>query len=193
MNDKSSWISPSCFGRDPRWKPYRQYRISGIPQRYVPWLTDRSSLTQRLIQHCSGRFRVQLLRQGWRRPMCNEALRLQIPCESYALVREVHLLCNDIPWVYARTVIPHSSLTGRERRLAHLHNRSLGAVLFSDPSMRRDELEVSRICHNDRLFGSIIMDLDFPDEEVWGRRSVFYLSNKPLLVSEIFLPDIVDR
>jgi chorismate-pyruvate lyase len=27
-------------------------------------------------------------------------------------------------------------------------------------------------------------------EAIWGRRSVFYLAHKPLLVNEIFLPGI---
>jgi chorismate lyase len=35
-----------------------------------------------------------------------------------ALIREVHLLCDDRPWVFARTIIPISTLRGRERRLA---------------------------------------------------------------------------
>jgi len=30
-------------------------------------------------------------------------------------------------------------------------------------------------------------------ESVWGRRSVFYLHKKPLLVNEVFLPSILDQ
>ena len=35
--------------------------------------------------------------------------------------------------------------------------------------------------------------LDAPPDFVWGRRSVFYLHKKPLLVNEIFLPSILNK
>jgi chorismate lyase len=52
-------------------------------------------------------------------------------------LREVYLLCDGVPWVYARTAIPRETLTGRHRRLAYLKTRPLGAMLFADPGMAR--------------------------------------------------------
>ena len=190
MSEHSTTPATYCVGRNPVWKSYSQQRVLGIPQHYQPWLTDRGSLTKRLIDNCPGHFRVQVLMQKHCRPMCNEALRLQMPCDAFALVREVFLLCDETPWVCARTIIPHSTLTGREKRLAHLRNRSLGAKLFADPSMRRDELEVVRIRVGDRLYSKINETIPLGVDEIWGRRSVFYLSGKPLLVSEVFLPSV---
>ena len=37
-----------------------------------------------------------------------------------AIVREVELLCGETPWVFARTLIPATSLRGPARRLAML-------------------------------------------------------------------------
>ena len=107
---------------------------------------------------------------------------------SHVLVRQVQLMCNDVPWVYARTVIPRRTLTGRQRRLAHLESRSLGAMLFADPSMRRGELQLVRLTARDKLHAIVARHVDQLPAVMWGRRSVFTLSNKPLLVSEIFLP-----
>ena len=120
--------------------------------------------------------------------MSNEARALGMRRSSHVLVRQVQLLCNDVPWVYARTVIPRRTLTGRQRRLAHLKSRSLGAMLFADPTMRRGELQLVRLTARDKLHAIVTQRIDQAPAVMWGRRSVFTLSNKPLLVSEIFLP-----
>ncbi len=178
------------FHREPVWKPYRQLESAAIPGDVRYWLVEADSLTQCIIDLCDGPFVVEVLRQRWTRPMLNESLTLNIRPDAYALVREVRLLCNGAPWVYARTVIPAATLTGRQKRLAHLRNRSLGAMLFADPSMRRGELEIACLTESDKLFATATAGLEAKPAEIWGRRSVFTLGNKPLMVSEIFLPEI---
>jgi chorismate lyase len=175
---------------EPVWRPIPRLMRSGIPEKYLPWLLDSASLTQRLISVCRGEFRVQLVDLSWSRAMRNEASLLNVRLGECALVRQVHLLCNGEAWVYARTIIPKKTLSGRERRLAHLRSRSLGAVLFSDPTMERDVVEVARLTPADRLFVSATRPLAKQPEAIWGRRSVYRLSGKPLMVSEIFLPTI---
>ncbi|VAX07805.1 Chorismate--pyruvate lyase [hydrothermal vent metagenome] len=158
----------------------------------VSWLFDRGSLTRRLQLACPDQFQVQLLEQSWQRPMLNEAMRLGVSSDRMALVRQVYLLCQGRPVVYARTVIPISTLSGAERHLACLGNRPLGAVLFADPNMSRDEVEVACIGSGQRVFTRAVQALDSTPVSIWGRRSVFYLSAKPLLVNEVFLPGISD-
>ena len=94
---------------------------------------------------------------------------------------------RGVPWVYARSVIPLQTLTGRLRKLRHLDSRPLGALLFSDPTMRREPLEWACIPADTNQ--SLTSKLPPFDQPIWGRRSVFTLSAKPLLVCEMFLPD----
>ncbi|WP_158675375.1 chorismate--pyruvate lyase family protein [Thiohalobacter thiocyanaticus] len=169
------------------WHPGRRWRRVQLDPRLRGWLLDTSSLTRRLQQCCAGHFRVRLDWQGWARPALDECQALGLRRRQRALVREVHLLCNDIPWVFARTVIPRASLRGRERRLAHLGERPLGAVLFADPRMQRGEVEVARIDPGTALHAHALGEQGAEAGPVWGRRSVFWLGRKPLLVSEIFL------
>lgn len=173
---------------EPVWVPKGRFVRSQAPIAILHWLLDRASLTQRIIGACDGQFRVKVLSQHWTRPMSNEAQALGMRRSGHALVRQVQLLCNDVPWVYARTVIPRRTLTGRQRRLAHLKSRSLGAMLFADPSMRRGELQLARLTDRDKLHSIVAQQLDQSQAVMWGRRSVFTLARKPLLVSEIFLP-----
>lgn len=172
-----------------RWKPYRCYTRSAMPCALRAWLLDTASLTLRLQQLCPGRFRVCLLSQSWGRPFGDEARVLGMRSGSLALIRQVQLLCGEQPWVYARTVIPVGSLRGRLRRLAHLGTRPLGGMLFADPSMRRGGVELARLGAGQAMHAAATFHLAACPAAIWGRRTVFRLAQRPLLVSEIFLPE----
>lgn len=161
-----------------------------IPHDLQAWLLDPDSLTKRLQQNCGDDFQVRVFSQSWHKPALDEALVLGIRHDQWAWLREVHLYCGDTALVFARTVIPHRTLTGRERRLARLGGRPLGAVLFADPHISRSVVELARIPRGSNPFEIAVHPLTRKPREIWGRRSVFYLGNKPLLVSEIFLPAI---
>ena len=65
-------------------------------------------------------------------------------------------------------------------------NRPLGAMLFADRTMKREEVEVASLplSHSANQYTGI-------KKPIWGRRSVFRVSGKPLLVSEYFLPELL--
>jgi len=155
---------------------HQRTRLSAVdvPALWLPWLTDRGSLTQHLIRASQQQFTVKLLGLAWQHPSLNEARILGINPRHKALIREVMLQGKGVDWVYARSVIPAKTLSGRERLLHHVGQRSLGSVLFSDPTMRRGPLQTAA--------------LNLGDQKLWARRSVFTLSGKPLLVAEVFLP-----
>jgi len=172
------------------WQPQSRVRPRTVPASLWHWLVDTASLTQRIVYYCDQGFRVQVINQKWQRPMRNEARLLQLKQGNHALVRQVYLYCGDTPWVYARTILPPDTLTGPQRRLANLKSRSLGAMLFADPSMQRDEVQIACLTAQDKLFNLATRASEAAPEVIWGRRSVFRLSNKPLLVTEIFLPPV---
>ncbi|OOZ42375.1 hypothetical protein BOW53_00285 [Solemya pervernicosa gill symbiont] len=168
----------------------RQLLHNRVPSDVWRWLIDPASLTQRLRRACGGSFRVRVVEHGYLGPEQCELDLLSLRPGNRALIREVQLLCDDEPWVFARSVIPVATLSGPQRRLAHLGNRPLGAVLFSDRSMQRSEVEIAQIVPGHRLFAHATHGLEQQPEDIWGRRSLFRVGGKPLLVSEIFLPAI---
>ena len=151
----------------------------------MPWLFDASSLTARLIDLCGNDFNVRVISQHWQTIDNEEATAMSLKDERSALVRQVFLCCGDRPLVYARTVIPKLTAQGARRRYANMGNRPLGAMLFSDRTMRREDVQVAELpaSHEANKY----IESDGP---VWGRRSVFRVSGKPLMVSEYFLPDL---
>ncbi|MDH5765453.1 MAG: chorismate lyase, partial [Gammaproteobacteria bacterium] len=111
-----------------------------IPEEYKKWLFDDSSLTAKLTSKCNGKFRVEVLSEKRSTPTPDEIQVLGIRYRSQAIIRQVLLHCDDKPWVYARSVIPMTSLTGSLKRLSKLGNKPLGAVLFSNKSIVRQHL-----------------------------------------------------
>ena len=110
-----------------------------------------------------------------------------------ALIREVELHCGRRCWVFARTLIPAKTLEGGAKRLAYLRARPLGAVLFADPNVRRDLVEVARLSPNHILFECAARGLLPAPDSLWARRTRFLIDDKPLLVNEVFLPDLPSR
>ncbi len=176
---------------EPRWRPAAAMSRHRLPPGLAAWLLDSSSLTQRLQQSCSGEFRVRVLEQGWRRPLENERRSLGMRRGALAWVRQVHLLCDGRPWVFARTVIPAATLHGGQRRLARLGTRPLGAMLFADRSVRRSAMEIAAIAPGSPLHRTALGGRR--RTQIWGRRSLFFFGARPLLVSEIFLPALQGR
>ncbi len=170
------------------WRYLHHCAAGSIPSAWRPWLEDRGSLTRRLLLASDGDLRVRILRQEPGTVAQDEARALGLRPRCRALIREVVLLGRGMPWVYARSILPLSTLTGRLRRLRHLDNRPLGQVLFNDRSMTRDAVQVTRLSAA-ALPPRIDLPRGVPTAPLWGRRSVFRLDGKPLLVAEFFLPD----
>ena len=169
------------------WRNYRQFRLESLDANTRQWLLNETSLTQRLIKASNQHFRVHVVNQRWQRPTLSEAQSLNVSPHRAALIREVLLMCHGKPWVFARSVIPASTLTGRYRCLKNLQERPLGQWLFNDKTMRRHSFQIAQIAKN-----SQILPTEFRgQQQLWGRRSKFELSGKPLLVCEIFLPDFI--
>ena len=157
-----------------------------LPEYLQSWLLDPDSLTARLKKHCH-QFRVELLGQHIECCQAHEAV-ATIPAGEKVLVREVLLYCDDKPQVFARSLLPISSLTGEEQALADLGTQSLGQVLFNNPSLERKTIEIAEFSSASSV-GQLARDLQLDTTQtLWGRRSIFMLENKPLMVAEVFLP-----
>ena len=165
-----------------RWYRRRQLLSRKPPEPVAFWLFTVDSLTAEMVRRYGGGFNVRLLSQHYGRMRADESRVMGVPSGA-ALVREVLLRDGDRPLVYARTVIPVSTLRGPRRRYANLGNRPLGGMLFADRSMRRGEVEV---CDALPEASRRWLGVDGATR-IWGRRSVFRVGGKPLLVSEYFL------
>ncbi len=173
----------------PEWQQYHLLDNATIPPKLRDWLAHPGSFMQRLQQHAEGS-RIQVLQQNWQLPEASERHLLSMPFRAYAFIREVLILNADKKWMFARTVFPRSTLTGQHKKLLRLKNRSLGSVLFKDPSMQRSSFEVTCLQPGMKWHEKILQRIEMNVTELWARRSIFKLQDKPLLVTEVFFPDI---
>lgn len=176
-------IISSPIKRDPQWVPASRCTRAQLPAVVRPWLLDDASLTARLIDLNQGRFSVERLSHAWTTPLPSERRLLNIAQRQRALVREVVLRLDTHDVVFARSVFPCSSLTGSLLHLRRLHNKSLGAYLFSQSGIQRSPFEICLLeGHHEYLPGRMRQE-----QPAWARRSRFELNGKSLLVSEVFL------
>ncbi len=173
--------------REPRWRPVELFGSVELTPDVRRWLLDDGSLTGRLIEQARGSFRVRRLSQGWQVPLPSEQRLLGIPPRQVAIIREVVLQQGSDAVVFARSVLPISSLNGRLAHLRRLRNRPLGAILFSNAGMRRSPFELARV-RGDSDYLPAELHQQVP---AWCRRSRFNLEGGSVMVSEVFLDDFV--
>jgi len=166
-------------------------RVPGQELVLSRWLRDRGSLTQRIQQRCNL-FEVRNVFSGSARVELNESFLLGIPSRQNAFTREVFLYADGKPVVFAHSVVAHQHLRGAWSAVDGMGNKPLGALLFAHPLVSREPLHFKSLRSNNQLYKSASMVLSDPPGRLWARRSLFHLHGAPLLVTEVFLPGIMN-
>jgi chorismate--pyruvate lyase len=157
------------------------------------WLTDRRSLTAKLVAG-SNRFRVQKLHQWRALSLPDEFEMLSSPCQGCVQEREVLLVCDGSPVVFAHTVVPLDATASDWPFFSALGERSLGTTLFGDPQVQRGVLQFARLHAEHPLVQRACKALGVKsiDAPLHARRCLFRRKNGLLLVTEVFLPTIAN-
>ncbi len=164
-----------------------------VPPGLYPWLTDAGSLTAR-IRARSTRFEVEVLSQRIALPHRDEAAALRLRAGELAWLREVLLRADGRPVVYARSLLPRRNRSGACRIFHGIGSQPLGAALFADPRIERGPLVSTALDARDARYhraAAVLAGREAP-RRLWARRSVFRMRHRPLLVTEIFLPAVLD-
>lgn len=173
-----------------RWlnRPIQAYKLQ-------LWLIDNGSLTARLQQRFN-KFAVEAIEVKYAKIIQDETALLRQPNYQYALIREVLLMGNNQAVVFAHSVLPRASLRGAWNGLGRLGNKPLGATLFANPKVKRTALSYKKLTPNHALYQHTTRHLaQEPDVRklgyLWARRSIFSLSCANIMVTEVFLPQLL--
>lgn len=144
---------------------------------YAHWLLAPGSLTKKLQSISDGTFFVRVLSEGWIYRSFPPQSGLTRSGKGKILMwsRRVQLGGHGENWVDAHSLIPITTLRGANRQLIHLGNKPLGGFLFKQRCLSRGDTQICRYY------------------QYWGRRSLFFLDSRPLLVAEFFLPALIGR
>jgi chorismate--pyruvate lyase len=166
-------------------------RLAETAGGYRPWLLDRASLTQRIQSRCRA-FSVRHVSQRRGKVASTEDAPVGMRRGARALLRDVYLYCGETPVVFAHSVMPEKSLRGSWQALGRLGDKPLGAELFSNPRVRRTPLRFKKLHRHHELYRAASRMLPDPPAHLWARRSLFFLHRRPILVTEVFLPGILE-
>lgn len=157
---------------------------------YAHWLRDHGSLTLRIQQRCAA-FSVRNVGNCLAVAAHDETALLGLPPRQKIYTREVFLYADGKPVVFAHSVVAPQHLRGAWHALHNLGNKPLGVLLFTHPLVERAPLHYKALKPQHALFQRAAAMLDAAPERMWARRSLFSLRDAPLLVTEVFLPDIL--
>lgn len=164
--------------------------VLGCKSDLAVWLRDRGSLTRRIQQRCKN-FEMRGLSCGLARVSTDESALLGITQHQFAYTREVFLFADGQPVVFAHSAFAPRHLRGAWEAIRTLGSRPLGALLFAHPLVGRNPLRYKSLRNTHPLYRGAVKLLRYPPLGLWARRSLFYLHDAPLLVTEVFLPGIL--
>lgn len=154
-----------------------------------PFIFQTGSLTRYIQQRCKGSFNIEIKSESWQYPMSDEVQLIGSREHERTFIRESYLKCDTKPLVYARTIIPRKTLTGKYKKLTMLGNKPLGEILFNDNSSFRSDMQYARVSPDCTLYKQAFMVNDV-NSSLWARKSLFYIKHNPLLIIEVFLPEL---
>lgn len=171
------------------WQDKSALNIAAIDRRLRASLLQTGSLSRYLQAQCHGAFRVEPEAETWQRPLPDEAARLSQSADETAFIRAAWLKSGAQRLVYARTVIPKTTLAQTGDRLTGLGARPLGEVLFAEGA-RRSPLRYARLPPGAARCRLLQDRGQAMTEAPWARQSLFHLQDAPLLITEVFLPEL---
>jgi len=129
---------------------------------------------------------VRVLRAQWHTLREDECAALGVMRDSPGWVREVYLLGDEQPWIFARSVATRQALLQAEFEIGRVGAQSLGEVLFGDARFTRGPLE---LC----WYPPTWLPPEVRTEHVLARRSCFSQDALGVLVVEVGLPALWAR
>jgi chorismate--pyruvate lyase len=177
------------FNKEPLWLENQHGTRHKLPETVQSWTFESGSLTQRLRATYGNAVTVKVLFQQWRVPFLSERNTLGLHDRRVCLTREVLLHVNGKPLILARTILPAATIKIANRSLSKLGTRPLGEVIFSYPQLERIAMDVTLI--NLPCWTHTALAVGHIKQPIWGRRTVYAIKHRQMLVSEFFLPEIL--
>lgn len=170
------------------WQPLSTLSISEIPLKFRDAFTSKDSMTHHFKKQLGTDFHLSLLGQTSQRLLESESMVLHLDPNEKHVVREIVMGKQDEPWLFARCVLPNNLFSGETATLfSTLGQKPLGELLFNDPTLKRSEFEWGIINKEEQDYPLLLSFLT-NNTVIWARRSLFIFKEKPLCLSEFFLP-----
>lgn len=159
---------------DVDWQQDLRSVFTDVSPQLLAMLNCTSSITDYAEQHYGG-IRVQRVAEMWQQANVDEMQWLACDDNINIFTREVAIYRREQLWWRGFSVIPESTTEGIGQGLLQLGDSALGHFLFR----HRQQLQRSTM-----VFAA--------SEQGILRRSMFYLAQRPLLLTEFFLEPMIN-
>lgn len=165
--------------------------MKNMPQTTLnQWLSYPGSFMERLLEHGVTDAGIQVVFEKFAQATEIEKHYLQLEDAEETWIREVIISSPLTIWMFARTIIPKKTLTGREKELQLLETRSLGSFLFQDKNLQRSAFEFSLIEKNSVDYQKISNYVPIRDQALSSRHSLFITHGKKIFLQEVFFESV---
>lgn len=144
---------------------------SKVDASILSWLSESGPITNRI--KLSQEFELELLNDEIDEISKEEGLFLNSVSETFR-VRRVILLGNNTPVVYAKSVIPSSTIENGLSSLGKIGNAPLGDILFTPGVFTKLEMVCASFLSKEK-------------NVYWGRKIKYSVNSEPISVMEVFL------
>ena len=152
------------------WNSYEAIKHELKNAEIESWLLEQGPITKRIKS--MKKFRLELIQDELSEVKEDEILFLTTDDESIR-VREVILYGNDTPMVFARTIIPNTTINKGLKELGEIGNKPLGDILFEKNIFSKEDIVFTTFKDGKSIF--------------WGRKIKYSVKNQPFSVMEVFL------
>lgn len=176
------------------WNRVDSGELHQAPRKWQSWLSDTGSLTQKIERAIGQKIEVLVLRDCRQNLNSDESRYFHFKI-GRCRIREVVLCANGIPLVMAHSIIPSASSCGSNHAILRLGKKPLGAVLFAKTRMhskKKPLREIARLDKQNVLWKKCFKHYPELPSVSWARRTLYQLKGRPLLVSEVFLPSLLN-
>ena len=152
------------------WDSYQSVMLQITNDEIKSWLLEEGPITKRIKSN--KEFKLKLIQDEV--SAVDESEKQFINYNSTNIrVREVLLFGDEIPMVFARTIIPISTIEEGLADLGTLGNKPLGDILFEKDVFLKEDVLYASFMNEDKLF--------------WGRKRKYSVKGYPFSVMEVFL------
>lgn len=152
------------------WNTYEAIEHELTNTEIKSWLLEQGPITKRIKS--IAEFRLELIQDELSDATDDEILFLKIDSEEIR-IREVILFGNENPMVFARTIIPNTTIEKGLKELGKIGNKPLGDILFEKDIFSKEDIVFASFKDKESLF--------------WGRKIKYTVKDQPFSVMEVFL------
>ena len=138
------------------------------------WLLTPGLLTQRIREAAGEGFSMRVLQEA---------------AVGGEHIREIEMSAAGVPWLFAQTRIPRSTLESQDW-LSRIGKQTLGEALATRADISRAPFRYALLTADAGVVARALQTATLPPQSLWVRHSAFAVGGAPFDLYEVFLPQM---